>query len=165
MSTIIYKYSFSLEHFMSKNSYAFPLRGVEMTDVLADSPAHTGPLIHAVDFVCDEGTELLAAQTGEVVWVKDDGDVGGDEIKYWNDGNRVVIKHAQGEHSAYEHLRYKGVVVAVGDLVQKGQLIGYSGNTGYSAGPHLHFEVFRWTKENPDVDKDFETVPITWEKK
>ena len=79
-----------------------------------------------------------------------DSDVyGQDKKKYWDKGNRVVIKHKNGEYTAYEHLAYKGIVVKVGQKVRKGQFIGYNGNTGYSPFPHLHFEVFN----NPVKDQ------------
>lgn len=54
-------------------------------------------------------------------------------------GNYVKIKHSNGMYTFYAHLRY--VAVKVGDRVTKGQVLGYMGNTGYSFGAHLHFEV------------------------
>ncbi len=55
-------------------------------------------------------------------------------------GNHVIIMHDDGTYSTlYGHM--SSIVVSVGDYVQKGQTIGYVGSTGYSTGPHLHFEV------------------------
>lgn len=54
-------------------------------------------------------------------------------------GNYVMIDHGDGKVSIYGHL--SGVVVSPGDEVVPGQLIGYVGSTGYSTGPHLHFEM------------------------
>jgi len=147
----------------SKNKYLIPLKKKDILDMRYDSPAHVGNLKFAVDFLCNEGTELFAAQSGEVVWLKQDSKIRGFDKKYWCDGNRIVIKHKNGEYSAYEHLKYMGAVVKVGDKIKKEQLIGYSGNTGYTKRPHLHFEVFRFT--GPDKEKDFETLKINWEKK
>lgn len=53
-------------------------------------------------------------------------------------GNYVVIEHADGKTSLYGHL--SAVYVSYGDTVTAGQLIGLVGSTGYSSGPHLHFE-------------------------
>ena len=53
--------------------------------------------------------------------------------------NLVRILHDDGSMAIYAHLRENGVMVRVGEKVSLGQLIGYSGNTGYSSGPHLHF--------------------------
>jgi len=125
------------------NHYSLPLRLKDMIDnSKSASPAHKGKLKHSIDFGCKEGTRLYASLGGTVVYVKDDSDIGGLDMKFWDYGNRIVIKHINAEYSAYEHLRYKGANVKVGQQVRKGQLIGYSGNTGFSSGPHLHFEVF-----------------------
>lgn len=53
-------------------------------------------------------------------------------------GNYIMIDHLNGKVSIYAHL--SGLIVDVGDEVQAGQVIGYVGTTGYSTGPHLHFE-------------------------
>ncbi|MGO9093667.1 MAG: M23 family metallopeptidase [Bryobacteraceae bacterium] len=56
-------------------------------------------------------------------------------------GNYVVIRHAGGEFSTYEHLRPGSVKVKKGDLVKRGQAIGQLGYSGNSTSPHLHFQV------------------------
>lgn len=56
-------------------------------------------------------------------------------------GNYVKIKHDNGMFTFYAHLKYGSVAVKVGDRVTKGTVLGYMGNTGYSFGAHLHFEV------------------------
>lgn len=56
-------------------------------------------------------------------------------------GNYVKIKHDNGYYTLYAHLRHGSVTVNIGDRVKKSQVIGYMGNTGYSFGAHLHFEV------------------------
>lgn len=146
----------------TKNVYSIPIKEENIEQVRYDSPAHTGKLKDAVDYMCKEGTEILAALKGEVVLVKEDSKVGGPDKKYWYDGNRIVIKHENKEYSAYEHLRYRGAEVKIGDKVMEGQLIGYSGNTGYTFGPHLHFEVFRFT--GPNKDEDFECLEVKFKK-
>ncbi len=55
----------------------------------------------------------------------------------------------------YWHLQKDGVLVNIGDTVKQGQLIGYSGNTGYTAFPHLHFQVYDATGKN--IATRFET--------
>ena len=56
-------------------------------------------------------------------------------------GNYVMIKHSNGYHTLYAHLKYGSVCVSKGQKVAKGQIIGYMGNTGHSNGAHTHFEV------------------------
>ena len=59
-----------------------------------------------------------------------------------NPGNMVKIDHGNGCYTRYLHLAYGTVEVSVGQKVSKGQVLGYMGNTGYSFGGHLHFEVW-----------------------
>lgn len=56
-------------------------------------------------------------------------------------GNYVKIKHDNGMYTLYAHMKYGSVTVKNGDRISRGQVIGYMGNTGYSFGAHLHFEV------------------------
>lgn len=56
-------------------------------------------------------------------------------------GNYVRIKHDNGYYTLYAHMKYGSVTVSKGQRVSKGQVIGYMGNTGYSKGAHVHFEV------------------------
>lgn len=98
----------------------------------------------AVDFKMKKGTPILAAREGKVIRTKDDSNVGGWNKKYRGDANYIVIEHKDSTRSSYRHLKYKGVLVNVGDLVSKGEIIGYSGNTGYTFSPHLHFMVTRF---------------------
>lgn len=56
-------------------------------------------------------------------------------------GNYVKLRHDDGYYTLYAHIAYNTVKVKVGDRVKRGQILGYMGNTGYSFGGHLHFEV------------------------
>ena len=66
-----------------------------------------------------------------------------------NPGNMVVIDHGNGYTTRYLHLQYGSVKVKPKDKVTKGQILGYMGNTGYSFGGHLHFDVL---KNNVKID-------------
>jgi murein DD-endopeptidase MepM/ murein hydrolase activator NlpD len=107
----------------------------------------------ALDFKMKPGTGITAAREGIVYRIKKDSDVGGLKDEYLNKGNHVVIQHNDGSYAGYWHLQLNGVLVNVGDTVKKGQLIGYSGNTGYTAFPHLHFYVYK------NGDDGFKTIP------
>lgn len=123
------------------------------------SPAHRGNLRHSIDFRCAEGSPVYAARGGVVVWLRNDSKIGGNNKKYINSGNRIVLKHEQGEYSAYEHNLYKSAKVKRGQKVKTGQLIALVGNTGWSETPHLHFEVFT----NPDSDEcEGETLQVVF---
>ena len=54
-------------------------------------------------------------------------------------GRYVKISHGYGYETAYGHM--SSIAVSSGDYVKKGEVIGYVGSTGYSTGPHLHYEV------------------------
>jgi murein DD-endopeptidase MepM/ murein hydrolase activator NlpD len=95
----------------------------------------------ALDFKVKKGTKICAARDGVVIAARGDSDKGGLKDENLSDGNYVSIRHADGSVAHYWHLLKDGVMVSVGDTVQAGKWIGLSGNTGYSAFPHLHFEV------------------------
>ena len=101
----------------------------------------------ALDFKMKKGTNVLAARGGIVVRVKEDGEKGGLKSKYRKEGNNIVIQHADNSRSGYWHLQKNGALVNVGDTVKMGQVIGLSGNTGYTSGPHLHFIVWRYNEK------------------
>ena len=127
----------------SKIYYVLPIPREKIIRVVSSSITHIGNLCNAIDFLVPEGTEVYSAADGIVTTLKDDSNIGGFDPKYWYEGNYIVIKH-NSEFTGYEHFRYKGIIVNVGDAVKQGQLIGFSGNTGYSRGPHLHFEVMKF---------------------
>jgi murein DD-endopeptidase MepM/ murein hydrolase activator NlpD len=95
----------------------------------------------ALDFKVKSGTKVCAAREGVVAAIRKDSDKGGLKPENLSDGNYIVIDHNDGTVAWYWHFQKDGVLVNVGDSVKTGQLIGLSGNTGYSAFPHLHFEV------------------------
>lgn len=87
---------------------------------------------NAVDIGTSVGTTLYAAAAGQVIIAKTYG---------WNGGygKYIVISHYNGTQTVYGHL--SEVLVNEGEAVYQGQVIGLTGNTGNSTGPHLHFEV------------------------
>jgi murein DD-endopeptidase MepM/ murein hydrolase activator NlpD len=95
----------------------------------------------SLDFKMRQGTKICAARSGVVIALKEDSNEGGLKDEYLSKGNHIIIQHIDGSKAIYWHLQQNGVVVNTGDTVQQGQLIGFSGNTGYTAFPHLHFQV------------------------
>lgn len=104
----------------------------------------------AIDFKMKTGTGVHAAREGVVIIVKKENKRGGIGKRYVGKENRIVIRHLDGSYAHYLHLRYMGALVNIGDSVKAGQLIGYSGSTGFSAFPHLHFEVTRGPQKAKD---------------
>lgn len=95
----------------------------------------------ALDFKVTNGTKICAARGGIVTATRKDSDKGGLKPGNFSDGNYILIEHDDGSIANYWHFQKDGVLVNVGDTITTGQVIGLSGNTGYSAFPHLHFEV------------------------
>lgn len=96
----------------------------------------------AIDFKMKRGSTVAAARDGVVVRTQSTNNRGGLNRKYRTFANFIVIEHSDGSRAGYWHLQQNGVLVSVGDTVKQGQAIGYSGKTGYSAFPHLHFMVW-----------------------
>jgi len=104
--------------------------------------SHTGLEEFAIDIDMPVGTPVHAARSGVVADVEESHARG-----CWEDGcgryaNFIVILHSDGTTGEYYHLRKDGSLVDVGDTVTQGQKIAYSGNTGHTTMPHLHFAVY-----------------------
>ncbi|MFZ2406083.1 MAG: peptidoglycan DD-metalloendopeptidase family protein [Methylobacter sp.] len=96
---------------------------------------------YAVDIVMPVGTPVYAARSGIVLEAEDDFYKGGTNKAYTSEANNIRILHDDGSMAVYAHLELETAQVYPGMAVTAGQLIGYSGNTGFSTGPHLHFAV------------------------
>ncbi len=103
--------------------------------------SHKGLSAYAIDFSLPIGTPVYAAREGDVVGVDVSSNLGGASPLYRPYMNYVNIRHSDGTLGNYYHLKVGGSAVKIGDTVKKGQLIAYSGNTGYTTAPHLHFSV------------------------
>jgi murein DD-endopeptidase MepM/ murein hydrolase activator NlpD len=97
-----------------------------------------------VDLACDEGTPIYSPNNG-IVRIAEE---------FCVRGNFIMIDHGMGVYTLFNHLFE--IEVESGDLVEKGDIVGYVGSTGLSTGPHLHWEMrlgrwvvnpFQWTEE------------------
>lgn len=102
---------------------------------------------NALDFTMEIGTPVCAARGGVVTEVIDQFSKGCSDPTCLYEANTITIYHKDGTFADYAHLKRKGSLVQAGDEVIAGQVIGYSGNTGYSSGPHLHFEVYYFDED------------------
>ncbi len=120
--------------------------------------SHHGPDQFAIDWKMPEGTGIRAARGGRVVRVKDDSNVGGRTIRFDPYNNFIIIRHEDGTLGHYCHLKKDGIKVTPGQMVQAGEAIALSGNTGFSSGAHLHFCVYK----TPDGRQRL-TIPVKFE--
>ena len=126
----------------SSGSFAFPLAystGVTCAYGPRVHPINGNKSFHyGVDLAAGMSTEIYATKSGTVT-----GATYGEANGYY-----VTINHGDGYSSIYAHMT--NYVVSVGDSVKQGQLIGYVGTTGWSTGPHLHFEIlYNGSNVNP----------------
>ncbi len=105
---------------------------------------------YALDIAMPEGTPIIAARAGVVVKTESAQSGRGNNPS----GNFVRILHDDGTMGVYLHLMKGSVAVQEGRRIEMGELIGRSGNTGNSTGPHLHFVVQR------NVGLALESIPF-----
>lgn len=102
-----------------------PARDI-MTSPFGDQREHDG-----LDINAEKGDDIVSVAQGEVIYSDWAGSY----------GKLVKVEHPAGFVSLYSHL--SEILVEKGDQVEKGEVVGYAGNTGRSTGPHLHFELLR----------------------
>lgn len=121
----------------------WPVQPVRITQEFGDTAfsranalVYSGKGHNGIDFGIPEGTAVKAA-AGGVIEGAGDTDTVCPKASY---GKWVLIKHNNGLSTLYAH--FSLIKVSAGQTVKTGDIIGYSGNTGYSTGPHLHFTVY-----------------------
>ncbi len=112
---------------------------------------------HAIDFAMPEGTPVYAARAGTVITTEYANFSGGTDPSDLSKANTVRIAHDDGTIGVYAHLSWNAIRVRTGQDVKRGQYIANSGNTGFSSGPHLHFEV----RQNKGMK--LRSVPVMFE--
>jgi hypothetical protein len=127
--------------------------------------------LHAIDFRCPIGTELLAVADGIIVEAKDENTLTGISVTNLFQWNSILLQvqnfdadlesdrnNAGGDGLLFvEYVHIAKSAVQAGDRVKRGQVIGYSGSVGFSPEPHLHFSAFR------SSDADAPTVRVLFE--
>jgi murein DD-endopeptidase MepM/ murein hydrolase activator NlpD len=119
-----------------------------------DPHYHTKRMHWGLDFTASTGTNVYSSGNGKVVAI---------EQKRWGYGNCIVVDHGYGYKSRYAHL--SAFNVKLGDIVTRGEIIGYVGSTGKSTAPHLHYEVEKNGKKvNPTHFFHSDLTPEEFEK-
>ena len=128
----------------------YPLEDIDISSYFGE---RWGKMHSGIDFRTPEGTDVMASADGYVIWTGYSGKLG-----KWNEknndwdvkpsgfGNSVFILHEDWYITGYSHL--KDYNVNYGQFVKQGEIIGHSGNTGGSTGPHLHFELIDGKQKN-----------------
>jgi murein DD-endopeptidase MepM/ murein hydrolase activator NlpD len=137
--------------------YALPLYPISLP---TNPNKNFGPRMHPIagqkknhqgmDFSVPEGRPVYAFNSGTIAFVRTSPEISkktGNEV---GAGKNISIRHPDGLYSRYFHL--SAVNVKKGDSVSAGQIIGLTGNTGGSTGPHLHFELRKGRIQGPAID-------------
>ena len=148
----LFTYESELEFIRDPNSLPKPIPGIlklpfdanirvtqnfgETSFARANSNRYGRPFHDGIDFGIPSNTKLVSVAAGEVIGVGNTDLVR--SCQSW--GKWILIKHNIGLTTLYAHLSL--TKVRLGQKVESGELIGYSGNTGFSTGPHLHFGVY-----------------------
>ncbi len=140
--------------------FCHPLKGNGYLSQGVRSGTHTGRTAFAYDLAISIGSPVYAMTEGRVIDQEDrypdNGGGKGKKSKF----NYVWLEHVDGHRSAYLHLQQgfgRKVRLKRGSWVRTGQLIGYSGNSGWSTAPHLHIEV----QAPGSLEKFTKTVPFS----
>ncbi len=121
-----------------------------------DSPG-LNDFTDGIDIAIPEGTDVKSVADGDVESICNKCENSNNNCDKNNRmcngyGNYVIVDHKNGYYTKYSHLR--DVEVKVGDILEKGEVLGKSGNTGASEGPHLDFKVFEGKDFSSDIGKN-----------
>ena len=140
------KYASDRDMFLARLPAILPVKQEELRRISLVYGERMHPTLNklmdhkGLDFMGPYGTSIYATADGVVI----------STLKSSSFGNVILIDHGNGYKTRYAHLyRIKPFAVKKGQAVKRGELIGYMGSTGRSAGPHLHYEVL---KDNEQVD-------------
>lgn len=111
----------------SGSGWGLPITSYWVSEEFGGGRNHGG-----IDLAAGMWTPIYAAAAGQVIACGE----------FSNYGNTVDILHSDGSRTRYAHQPYGGLAVSCGDWVSQGQRIGSVGSTGWSSGPHLHFETW-----------------------
>ena len=159
-----YRYEYMIGDPQAQHRPAGPYRapfaissGHTISQAYPDTITHnTRDSQNAVDIEMPVGTDVFAARGGVVFDVAAQNFKGGADASNMSLANVVRILHDDGTYAIYAHLNWNSIRVRVGDVVERGEYIADSGNTGYSSGPHLHFVVVR------NTGMAMQSVPVTF---
>ena len=118
---------------------------------------HGDPLKNENYYAFDQ--DVVAPAKGIVVSVVDgiEDNIPGVINEAHPEGNMVIIEHEHGEFSMLAHFKQHSIVVKVGDEVEAGQLLGKTGNSGYSSEAHIHYQVNKIMDDGREL-----VIPITF---
>lgn len=128
-----------------ETTFSYPYSKIQYPNVYIsqgnNKGSHTGKGKYAYDFALAVGEKVRAAKSGKIIRVKENSITHGSTKAYANYANYIVIDHGNNEVSLYLHLKKNSVPYSVGQTVNKGDVIGEVGLTGWVTGAHLHFQV------------------------
>lgn len=131
-----------MEQSFIDGKFSLPLSEIVITDefgvrrkfiILSSRGVKKGTMFNrhrGTDFRASEGIPILAINSGKIILVARD---------FSGEGNMVIVDHGLGVLSFYMH--FSKFKVSEGQMVQKGQILGLAGKTGYATGPHLHLMI------------------------
>ena len=121
-------------HSMQRDFLKYPLKFRRISSGFSSNRHH--PMLnikrphYGVDFAANKGTPVVSTSSGKIIY------------QGWKGGygKTVVVQHTPRYKTVYAHLNHFPKTTKKGKKVERGQVIGYVGNTGHSTGPHLHYE-------------------------
>ena len=124
---------------------SWPIKGAVLTQNFGNTPyskiLYNGKPHNGIDIKASTGTQIFSAERGVVKEIGDTDQYGkGTSRPCLSYGKWILIEHPNGLSTLYAHLSLTRA--RKGDTIERGELIGYSGSTGYATGPHLHFTVY-----------------------